>query len=130
MTKNELITENKRLETWVNDLQSGMYINCVYCGHRYGPKDKVACSMRDVLKQHIEKCPVHPLSAAKKQIAALTAENERLRKEIKEIKEKIKLTNEYVDKYHGLAGGRSLEDSIKVEREIALNQSETQWLNR
>ena len=74
MTKNELITENKRLETWVNDLQSGMYINCVYCGHRYGPKDKVACSMRDVLKQHIEKCPVHPLSAAKEQIAALTTE--------------------------------------------------------
>ena len=66
----------------------------------------------------------------KEQIAALTAENERLRKEIKEKKEKIKLTNEYVDKYHGLAGGRSLEDSIKVEREIALNQSETQWLNR
>uniref|UniRef100_A0A6H2A077 Putative septum formation initiator n=1 Tax=viral metagenome TaxID=1070528 RepID=A0A6H2A077_9ZZZZ len=66
----------------------------------------------------------------KEQIAALTTENERLRKEIKEIKEKIKLTNEYVDKYHGLAGGRSLEDSIKVEREIALNQSETQWLNR
>ena len=29
--------ENKRLEQWVNDLQSGMYINCVYCGHRYGP---------------------------------------------------------------------------------------------
>ena len=80
MTKNELITENKRLETWVNDLQSGMYINCVYCGHRYGPKDKVACSMRDVLKQHIEKCPVHPLSAAKKQIAALTTERDLMKK--------------------------------------------------
>ena len=64
------------------------------------------------------------------EIVIIAAENERLRKEIKEIKEKIKLTNEYVDKYHGLAGGRSLEDSIKVEREIALNQSETQWLNR
>jgi len=22
---------------WVNDLQSDMYVNCVYCGHRYGP---------------------------------------------------------------------------------------------
>uniref|UniRef100_A0A6M3KUH4 Putative septum formation initiator n=1 Tax=viral metagenome TaxID=1070528 RepID=A0A6M3KUH4_9ZZZZ len=65
----------------------------------------------------------------KEQIAALTTENERLRKEIKEIKEKIKLTNEYVDKYHGL-GDRSLEDARKVEREIALSQSETQWLNR
>lgn len=27
--------EIKRLRDWMNDLQSGMYINCVYCGHRY-----------------------------------------------------------------------------------------------
>ena len=43
-----------RLEKWVDDLQSGMYINCVYCGHRYGPKDEVPTTMADVLKKHIE----------------------------------------------------------------------------
>ena len=59
-----LITENKRLQQWVKDLQSGMYINCVYCGHRYGPNDEVPASMADVLKAHIEKCPEHPLSHA------------------------------------------------------------------
>ena len=26
--------EIERLKNWVNDLQAGMYINCVYCGHR------------------------------------------------------------------------------------------------
>ena len=64
----ELVEEVKRLKEWVNDLQSGMYINCVYCGHQYGPKDKVPCSMADVLKKHIEKCPKHPMSELKKQV--------------------------------------------------------------
>jgi len=82
MTKDELIAENKRLEKWVNDLQSGMYINCVYCGHRYGPKDEVACSMQDVLKKHIEKCPKHPLSAAREMIASLEEENKKLQNEM------------------------------------------------
>ena len=65
--------ETERLKQWVNDLQSGMYINCVYCGHRYGPKDKVPSTMADALKEHIEKCPKHPMSALKK-------ENDDLRK--------------------------------------------------
>lgn len=60
-----------RLEQWVNDLQSGMYVNCVYCGHRYGPSKDVPAAMADVLKQHIEQCPEHPMSAIK-------AENVRL----------------------------------------------------
>ena len=30
-----LRAENGRLQAHVDDLQSGMYINCVYCGHRY-----------------------------------------------------------------------------------------------
>jgi len=61
----------KGLERWVNDLQSGMYINCVYCGHRYGPKDKVPAAMADVLKQHVEQCPKHPMSALKKRMEEL-----------------------------------------------------------
>jgi DNA-directed RNA polymerase subunit RPC12/RpoP len=57
--------EIERLQKWVSDLQSGMYINCVYCGHRYGPKDKVPTSMADVLKAHVEICPKHPMSKLK-----------------------------------------------------------------
>lgn len=56
-----------RLEQWVDDLQSGMFVNCVYCGHRYGPKDDVPSSMADVLKEHIEQCSEHPMSALKKE---------------------------------------------------------------
>ena len=62
------------LKKWVNDLQSGMYINCVYCGHRYGPNVSTPVAMADVLKEHIEKCPKHPLSEARREIAALKAE--------------------------------------------------------
>lgn len=72
--------ENERLVKWVDDLQSGMYINCVYCGHRYGPKDKVPCTMANALKQHIEQCPKHPMSALKKSLAAAGNELDVLRK--------------------------------------------------
>lgn len=71
--------EIKRLKQWVDDLHSGMYINCVYCGHRYGPKDKVPVSMSEVLKEHVEKCPKHPMSALK-------AENDCLKSEIASFK--------------------------------------------
>jgi hypothetical protein len=50
------------LQKWVRDLQSGMYVNCVYCGHRYGPGETTPVSMADALKAHIEKCPEHPMS--------------------------------------------------------------------
>ena len=68
-----LKAENERLKQWISDLQSGMYINCVYCGHRYGPK------MADILKEHIEKCPEHPMSHLK-------AEYDRLRENFKIVK--------------------------------------------
>ena len=64
MTKEEL-------EQWVDDLQSGMYINCVYCGHRYGPNSVGKTTMRKALGKHISKCPKHPLSAAKAEITVL-----------------------------------------------------------
>lgn len=57
--------ERDRLQQWVHDCQAGMYINCVYCGHRYGPDDEVPATMADVLKEHIEQCPQHPMSALK-----------------------------------------------------------------
>lgn len=40
-------------------------MNCVYCGYRYGPKDDTPVSMADILKEHIEKCPDHPMSHLK-----------------------------------------------------------------
>ena len=58
----DLRAENERLQQWVHDCQAGMYINCVYCGHRYGPDDEVPATMADVLKEHIERCPKHPMS--------------------------------------------------------------------
>ena len=61
-----------KLRQWVDDLQSGMYINCAYCGHRYGPDDEVPATMTEALYEHIARCPEHPLSRCK-------AENEKLR---------------------------------------------------
>ena len=60
--------EKEQLERWVEDLQSGMYINCVYCGHRYGPEDEVPATMADALKEHIEQCPKHPMSKLKAEL--------------------------------------------------------------
>jgi plasmid maintenance system antidote protein VapI len=67
----ELHSHILELQQWINDLQAGCYINCVYCGHRYGPNDEVPGSMADVLKEHIEKCPKHPMSILRKQNAEL-----------------------------------------------------------
>lgn len=57
--------EIEELKRWVDDLQSGMYVNCVYCGHRYGPSDDVPVSMAEILKEHVESCPKHPMSRLK-----------------------------------------------------------------
>lgn len=75
-----LKSEIEELQKWVNDLHAGMYINCVYCGHRYGPDTEVPASMADVLKKHIEQCPKHPMSALK-------AENEKLGTRLRKIEE-------------------------------------------
>ena len=56
------------LEKWVADLQSKLYVNCVYCGHRYGPEDEVPTTMAQVLKDHIEQCPKHPMSELKERL--------------------------------------------------------------
>lgn len=76
---NNIKTERDEARRWVNDLQSGMWINCVYCGHRYGPNPGTPVAMADVLKAHIEACPSHPLSEARRHAAALEARCERLR---------------------------------------------------
>jgi len=58
----ELYDRLEKAKSWIKDLHSGMYVNCVYCGHRYGPKENTPVAMADVLKEHIEQCPEHPLS--------------------------------------------------------------------
>lgn len=65
--------ERARLEQWVHDLQSGMYVNCVYCGHRYGPGETTPVSMADALKAHIEQCPHHPMYKLAAQLAEARA---------------------------------------------------------
>lgn len=74
--------EIERLQQWVNDLQAGMFINCVYCGHRYGPDDEVPATMADVLKEHVEQCPEHPMSALRAQVAEQSGEIQRLRLQV------------------------------------------------
>jgi hypothetical protein len=57
-------------ERWIDDLHSGMWINCVYCGHCYGPRHATPATlpearepaMADALRQHIAQCPAHPMS--------------------------------------------------------------------
>lgn len=66
----------EELRQWVNDLQSGMYVNCVYCGHRYGPGETTPVSMADALKDHVEQCKAHPMFALRQQVEALTREKE------------------------------------------------------
>lgn len=50
----------QELRQWINDLQSGMYINCVYCGHRYGPNEEEIPA--DALRRHVAECPEHPMA--------------------------------------------------------------------
>lgn len=50
---------NAQMKQWVSDLQSGMYVNCVYCGYRYGPHTEDV--PREVLAQHIKVCAEHPV---------------------------------------------------------------------
>ena len=54
--------EIKRLKQWVADLQSHEYTTCVYCGHRYGPSISTPASKAQILKDHIMRCPSHPMS--------------------------------------------------------------------
>jgi hypothetical protein len=70
------------LRNWIRDCQAGMYINCVYCGHRYGPDDEHAAtlvedgatpSMQEALRAHIAECPDHPMSALRTEIEKLRA---------------------------------------------------------
>ncbi len=66
---------------WILDLQSHTYVTCVYCGHRYGPDPGTPTSHADLLKEHIEQCPEHPMSALKWENERLKIQIDDLRKE-------------------------------------------------
>lgn len=66
-----LKAENERLERHVADLMSGKYVNCVYCGHRYGPAGKTPVTQAELLHEHIKKCEKHPLCALQKKFNRL-----------------------------------------------------------
>ncbi len=107
---------------WVNDLQSGMYINCVYCGHRYGPNTEVAASMADVLKQHVEQCPKHPMSKLKAEIAKLKAD-------IAWMEEDGDVGDELVADV--VADNERLQEELAEARELLMRipaMSRTQWV--
>ncbi len=69
MSEVEIVERLNGLGTWVSDLQTGLYINCVYCGHRYEPGTPGTRS--EVLYEHIRICPEHPLSKAQRLNAEL-----------------------------------------------------------
>ena len=97
-----IINENENLRRWVNDLQSGMYINCVYCGHRYGPKKNTPVSMSDVLKEHIEKCEKHPLVMCKRDLERVEVKLFSTQRRVRELEEENeKLTKmAYIGEHH------------------------------
>lgn len=63
--------ELARYRQWVSDLQSAMYVNCVFCGHRYGPLSSAATTSAEILREHIEQCEQHPLSYARADLRSL-----------------------------------------------------------
>ena len=52
--------EIQQLRQWISDLQTGLYINCVYCGHRYGPNTEYVPA--EALHRHIAECMQFPMS--------------------------------------------------------------------
>lgn len=80
--------KNKKMHDWIDDLQSGMYVNCVYCGHRYGPKDSTPCSMSEILQRHVEVCTEHPMHKFRVRVKELLQKID-LYSHSKEIEEEI-----------------------------------------
>jgi hypothetical protein len=78
----KLAKQVEQLRQWVDDLHSGMYVNCIYCGHRYGPADITPASRADALKEHIESCPDHPMAALKIELELVRTELANCRNEL------------------------------------------------
>ncbi len=87
----KLSEDNQRLRKWTDDLQSGMYINCAYCGHRYEKQNSIFPTMQEILTNHIENCRYHPMFKLKK-------ENKHLKFKVKKFEEEGGIT-EFYKKY-------------------------------
>lgn len=113
--------QNEKLEAWIDDLQSGMYINCVYCGYRYGPNTVSHVTMRKALEDHIASCPKHPLSTAKSALEQARRELAELKKRSGDIAEKtIKQFERYEAELADLRGMiEALQDENKKLKSIA-----------
>lgn len=83
-TLQEAREEIERLTQWVADMQAGCTVNCVYCGHRYGPDPGTPTSQADVLKAHVEQCERHPMFALKRRCAELESQLNAIRKALRE----------------------------------------------
>ena len=92
-----LVLERDNLKQWVDDLLSNGYVNCVYCGYRYGPKGDTPVSMADTLKEHVERCPKHPMSALRTTIAEIEAERERTALQVPHNKELAEFSNRILE---------------------------------
>lgn len=73
----ELGAEVDRLKAWVADLQAGMYVACVYCGHRLAGREAASSKWSDALRAHIETCSQHPVSKLKVQLEEMTTARDR-----------------------------------------------------
>jgi hypothetical protein len=66
----EIITkEIEALQQWIKDVQGKTFVNCIYCGHRYGAASTTPVALADIMKQHVAQCPKHPLSVTKKALS-------------------------------------------------------------
>jgi len=106
----EAIEKIESLKKWINDLQSGMYVNCVYCGYCYGSKINTPVSMADILKEHIEKCPEHPMYQLK-----LT--NEEFDKRHKELIQEIETLDNFIIENYPLVCTRRDKNGKIMETE-------------
>lgn len=102
-----LRAENERLEHWVDDLQDGGWVNCVYCGQRYGERDEqlqVHQTMREALAEHVESCPKHPM-------AKLKAERDKLKAELERLRRQVRKANVAISKHLSTGHGDDLLDA-------------------
>ncbi len=80
-----LVHDRDATRRWVNDLQAGQYVNCVYCGYQYGPVDTTPDAPSALLQAHVEQCPAHPMAQLKAELMALRDGCEALIKEYESI---------------------------------------------
>lgn len=97
------------LQRWVRDLQSGMSLNCVYCGFRHEGRTDVPAV--DALTAHVQVCPHHPLAALRRAVRQLL-EAERLVDAAVDAYDAVREQCPYDDDYDHATGRRRLHDEM------------------